>query len=57
MAKREKRERGRWDRPLERIGFHGVTQEEVSGGRACQATGRKEPAAGVGTRDGRASGV
>ncbi|MDR0374222.1 MAG: hypothetical protein LBH85_00655, partial [Treponema sp.] len=32
MAKREKRERERWDRPLERIGFHGVTQEEVSGG-------------------------
>jgi transposase-like protein len=42
MAKREKREKDQWDRLLEQIDFHGMTQEEVLGqdGLIKQLTGR-----------------
>jgi hypothetical protein len=40
--KREKREKDQWDRLLEQIDFHGMTQEEVVGqdGLIKQLTGR-----------------
>jgi transposase-like protein len=42
MAKREKREKDQWDRLLEQIDFHGMTQDEVLGqdGLIKQLTGR-----------------
>jgi hypothetical protein len=42
MAKREKKEKDQWDRLLEQIDFHGMTQEEVlgQGGLIKQLTGK-----------------
>jgi transposase-like protein len=42
MARREKREKDQWDRLLEQIDFHGMTQEEALGqdGLVKQLTGR-----------------
>jgi transposase-like protein len=42
MAKREKKEKDQWDRLLDQIDFHGLTQEEVvgQGGLIKQLTGK-----------------